>query len=37
MNLDKIKQYKSWGMNLTPANYAPDNKERDKLFRQLNL
>jgi hypothetical protein len=31
MNLDKIKQYKSWGMNLTPANYAPDNKERDKL------
>ena len=30
-NLDKIKQLKSWGMNLTPANYSPDNKERDKL------
>lgn len=29
-NLDKIKQLKSWGMNLTPANYSPDNKERDK-------
>ena len=28
--LEKIKRYKSWGMHLTPANYNPADKKKDK-------
>jgi|TARA_R100000093_G_scaffold68427_1_gene40073 hypothetical protein len=28
--LAKIKKYKSWGMHLTPANYKPEDKKKDK-------
>ena len=29
-NIAKIQKYKSWGFNLTPANYKPDDKSKDK-------
>ena len=29
-NITKILKYKNWGMNLTPANYKPDDKSKDK-------
>lgn len=28
--IDNIKKYQSWGMKLTPAQYNPNNKEKDK-------
>ena len=30
MSIDKIKKYKEWGFNLTPANYSPADKTKDK-------
>ena len=29
-NITKIEKYKSWGFNLTPANYTPTDKSKDK-------
>ena len=29
-NIAKIEKYKSWGFNLTPAAYRPDDKPKDK-------
>jgi len=29
-NIAKIEKYKSWGFNLTPATYRPDDKPKDK-------
>ena len=29
-NISKILKYKNWGMSLTPANYKPDDKPKDK-------
>ena len=28
--LNKIKKYKGWDMHLTPANYNPADKKKDK-------
>ena len=30
MSIDKIKKNKEWGFNLTPANYSPADKTKDK-------